>query len=90
MRRGEPGYNPRLDGDNDGIACEPGPHASREVRSAPLPSVPISSLLMPEMRIKQPPSPIFAGSERKAMDVAPAVARPGSVVKRPLLTQRTA
>lgn len=23
MRRGEPGYNPRLDGDNDGIACEP-------------------------------------------------------------------
>ena len=23
MRRGEPGYNPRLDGDNDGVACEP-------------------------------------------------------------------
>lgn len=23
MRRGEPGYNPRLDGDGDGIACEP-------------------------------------------------------------------
>lgn len=23
MRRGEPGYNPRLDGDNDGMACEP-------------------------------------------------------------------
>lgn len=23
MRRGEPGYNPHLDGDNDGIACEP-------------------------------------------------------------------
>lgn len=23
MRRGQPGYNPNLDGDNDGIACEP-------------------------------------------------------------------
>lgn len=23
MLRGEPGYNPRLDGDSDGIACEP-------------------------------------------------------------------
>lgn len=23
MRRGSPGYNPNLDGDNDGIACEP-------------------------------------------------------------------
>lgn len=23
VRRGQPGYNPQLDGDNDGIACEP-------------------------------------------------------------------
>ncbi|MFD2136119.1 excalibur calcium-binding domain-containing protein [Novosphingobium resinovorum] len=23
MRRGQPGYNPQLDGDDDGIACEP-------------------------------------------------------------------
>ena len=29
IRRGEPGYRPQLDADNDGIACEPIPYRRR-------------------------------------------------------------
>ena len=78
MRRGEPGYNPRLDGDNDGIACEPAPNAGRTVRSAPSPSIRPSPVYRAVPQVEQEGAVVSAPASTTGL--APPLVGPATIV----------